>query len=80
MHARGAMAPTLDPGRFRCLVCRAYVTGTPSGHCPTCGFVPPSTPQLTSPRPVEPWHRRVRPRTWLVVAILLVQLALWMRG
>jgi len=24
-------------------VCQAFVTGTASGHCPRCGWVPPST-------------------------------------
>lgn len=77
--ARGTATPQLDPGRFRCLVCRAYVTGTPSGHCPTCGFVPPVAPQLSPPRPVVPWYRHVRPRTWVIVCVLLAQLAVWLR-
>jgi len=45
-----------DPGAFRCLVCRIYVTGTPAGHCPRCGFVPPSAPPAAEPSaPMALW-------------------------
>lgn len=50
MNQRGAIIGRRDPGRFRCLVCKRVVTGTPTGHCPRCGFVPPSAPSV----PEEP--------------------------
>jgi hypothetical protein len=28
------------------LPCKRVVIGTASGHCPACGFVPPSAPDL----------------------------------
>lgn len=37
--------------RFRCLVCKEYVVGTASGHCPRCGFVPPRAPDVPALRP-----------------------------
>ncbi|HTL31656.1 MAG TPA: hypothetical protein VL326_00950 [Kofleriaceae bacterium] len=40
---RGTYVGQADPGPFQCLSCKSYVTGTESGHCPRCGFVPPST-------------------------------------
>jgi hypothetical protein len=46
MDRRGSSAPRRAPGRFRCLPCQRYVTGTESGHCPTCGFVPPFAPEV----------------------------------
>jgi hypothetical protein len=51
MIHRGTFAGRRSPGPFHCLSCQTYVTGTESGHCPRCGFVPPSAPQLPpSPR------------------------------
>ena len=49
MNARGHAATRRDPGAFRCLVCKVYVTGTEAGHCPRCGFVPPSAPAAVEP-------------------------------
>jgi len=56
VNTRGHATPRPDPGAFRCLVCRVYVAGTPSGHCPRCGFVPPSAP-VAAPPPTRatPW-------------------------
>jgi hypothetical protein len=56
VNSRGHVSARLDPGAFRCLVCRIYVTGTPSGHCPRCGFVPPAAPAIAAePRRTTPW-------------------------
>jgi hypothetical protein len=49
MNQRGHASARPDPGAFRCLVCQSYVTGTPAGHCPRCGFVPPSAPSVPEP-------------------------------
>ena len=43
---RGHAAQLRAPGSFRCLVCKVYVRGTESGHCPRCGFVPPQAPPI----------------------------------
>ena len=51
---RGPAAPLPDPGGFRCLVCQAYVQGTASGHCPRCGFVPPSAPEVPATKTRNP--------------------------
>jgi hypothetical protein len=32
-------------------VCQEYVRGTEAGHCPRCGFVPPTVPELPEPKP-----------------------------
>jgi hypothetical protein len=47
---RGAFRGRPTPGPFHCLACKTYVTGTESGHCPRCGFVPPSAPEIPAPR------------------------------
>ena len=52
---RGHAAPLSAPGSFRCLVCKVYVKGTESGHCPRCGFVPPEARPVTEPRPFPTW-------------------------
>lgn len=31
------------------------MTGTPSGHCPRCGFVPPEARPGLDTNPREPW-------------------------
>ncbi|MBA3463153.1 MAG: hypothetical protein H0T46_24565 [Deltaproteobacteria bacterium] len=49
MNPRGHAATRRDPGAFRCLVCKVYVSGTEAGHCPRCGFVPPSAPAALEP-------------------------------
>lgn len=49
MNDRGHAATRPDPGAFRCLVCKVYVHGTASGHCPRCGFIPPSAPAALGP-------------------------------
>jgi hypothetical protein len=53
MDRRGNIAPRRSPGRFRCLPCQRVVIGTESGHCPSCGFVPPSA--LDLPPPAQTW-------------------------
>jgi hypothetical protein len=55
MNQRGHASARLDPGAFRCLVCKTYVTGTPSGHCPRCGFVPPAVSAIVEPSRTTPW-------------------------
>jgi hypothetical protein len=52
MDRRGNITPRRSPGRFRCLPCKRVVVGTESGHCPNCGFVPPSAPDVP---PVTAW-------------------------
>lgn len=47
---RGHAAQLRAPGSFRCLVCKVYVRGTESGHCPRCGFVPPQAPPTPEAR------------------------------
>lgn len=64
---RGHAAPLLAPGPFQCLVCKVYVTGTESGHCPRCGFVPPSAPPIPEARPF--------PTTIVLAAVTAVALA-----
>ena len=51
MDKRGSIATRRSPGTFRCLPCKRTVTGTESGHCPNCGFVPPSAPDIPAPAP-----------------------------
>ncbi|MDQ3341825.1 MAG: hypothetical protein M4D80_42300 [Myxococcota bacterium] len=46
MDRRGNITPRRSPGRFRCLPCKRVVIGTETGHCPSCGFVPPSAPEV----------------------------------
>lgn len=65
---RGAAAGRRSPGPFHCLACRTYVTGTPSGHCPRCGWVPPEAPVVAGEPP--------RPIAWPLAAVLLVLVAL----
>jgi len=49
MDKRGSIAARRSPGAFRCLPCKRVVIGTESGHCPNCGFVPPSAPDVPPP-------------------------------
>lgn len=51
------------PPRFRCLVCRVFVTGGPDGTCPRCGWHPPG---LVGGAPA----RRRGTRGWLVAAAI----------
>lgn len=69
VNERGHTARRAHPGRFRCLVCQRYVTGTATGHCPSCGFVPPSAATVA-----ETGKSRLRP--WLLVLVLVGLLAL----
>jgi hypothetical protein len=60
--------------RFRCPVCRVFVRGTEAGHCPKCGFVPPTA--MRAPEPMPPWPY------WRIVAIaaiaaVVVALVVW---
>lgn len=71
-----------QPGaRFRCVVCRRFVTATERGVCPSCGFRPPTLTPEGRPDP-RIWERAARkarahndaprsPRTSLVIALLL---------
>jgi hypothetical protein len=72
VNHRGHASARLDPGAFRCLVCKTYVTGTPSGHCPRCGFVPPAAPAIAEPSRTTSWTA-VAVIAALVAAIALAQ-------
>ncbi len=67
MIHRGTSAQRRSPGPFQCLSCKAYVTGTQSGHCPKCGFVPPAAPELP----------RERARASLVMYVFVVLGLVW---
>jgi len=67
VDTRGTAATKPDPGPFHCLACRTYVTGTPSGHCPKCGFVPPQTTVIRE-------RTRVPDHTWSVAVFLVASL------
>ena len=56
MDKRGSIVAKRAPGTFRCLPCKRTVTGTESGHCPNCGFVPPFAPEVPAPaaRGIDP--------------------------
>ncbi len=41
MTLRGTFTGQPSPGPFHCVACQTYVTGSASGHCPRCGWVPP---------------------------------------
>lgn len=69
----GASSARPDPGRFRCLVCQTVVTGTASGHCPRCAFVPPSAMAV----PEE--GARGLPWTVVVVAVAAILALVLMR-
>lgn len=64
-----------NPGPFRCLGCRSFVTGTEAGHCPKCGLVPPRALLAPSVEPaiavVRPWDllRRLERSTVVGVAV-----------
>ncbi|HEU4613840.1 MAG TPA: hypothetical protein VFS15_17225 [Kofleriaceae bacterium] len=70
MNARGTFVARPAPGPFHCLGCATFVTGTPSGHCPRCGWVPPSVLAVPETSP----GRRFLPVALAVLAILLVVL------
>ena len=64
MDRRGNITARRAPGRFRCLACKRYVHGTESGHCPSCGLVPPSSlnvPDAMTSIPI-----------WVVLSVVLV--------
>jgi hypothetical protein len=52
------------------LGCKGYVTGTASGHCPRCGYVPPAALHVADATPRN-WFL---PAGLAVLAILLVAL------
>lgn len=55
MHPERGPTRTAPPySRFRCLVCQEFVLGTASGHCPKCGFVPPTAPNAPASS-LTPW-------------------------
>jgi hypothetical protein len=70
MDRRGNVSTRQAPGRFRCLPCRRYVTGTESGHCPNCGFVPPSAPDV-------PPTMTSLSLVWLLAAAVVVAIAVF---
>jgi hypothetical protein len=61
---RGPVIAKRSPGSFRCLACRSYVTGTPSGHCPRCSWVPPTAAAL----PPDATH----PHAWTIAGIVVI--------
>jgi hypothetical protein len=66
-------SPRLGRPRFRCLVCRAFVTGTELGHCPRCGWTPPDQVSISPLRPeVSRW--RLPLRLALIGALALIAL------
>jgi hypothetical protein len=69
--ARGTRraAPAQRP-RFRCLGCQVFVIGTESGHCPRCGWVPPTTID-TRVAPIET-RREWLTNSAIVVAIIVL--------
>lgn len=69
---RGAFTGIPSPGPFHCLVCQSYVTGTESGHCPRCGYVPPVAPPPLAP--ITTYSP-----LWLVVMAVAVALLLLLR-
>ena len=65
--------PRLGRPRFRCLVCRSFVTGTELGHCPRCSWTPPDLVALAPlRREVSRWRTPVR--IALLAALALVAL------
>lgn len=74
MNARGSFKGTPAPGPFHCLGCKGYVTGTPSGHCPRCGFVPPVALDVAALVPAVAVRSWLIPAGLAVLAILLVAL------
>jgi hypothetical protein len=56
------------------LSCKTYVTGTESGHCPRCGFVPPSAPAVReAPPPIRGVTIGIVLIAILAVVLLLVR-------
>jgi hypothetical protein len=64
---RGTFNGKRAPGPFRCLGCQSFVTGTPSGHCPRCGFVPPVAM-------IFPDLHETDSTAWMMIALLVVSL------
>jgi hypothetical protein len=56
--------------RFRCRVCKEFVHGTESGHCPRCGLAS-ATAQVLPP------DRTARPLLALLVLIALALVGVW---
>jgi hypothetical protein len=67
---RGVANARPSPGPFHCVACKSYVTGTPSGHCPRCGWVPPSAPAV-------PRQARSRAPLRTVAVLAIAAIALW---
>jgi len=49
------------------LPCKRVVIGTESGHCPNCGFVPPSAPEAPAPVMSPSWG----PIALVVIAVVV---------
>lgn len=69
---RRAFTGIPSPGPFHCLACQSYVTGTESGHCPRCGYVPPVAPPALEPMTTYS-------PLWLVVIAIAVAFYLLLR-
>jgi len=71
-------SPRHGKPRFRCLVCRVFVTGTDLGQCPRCGWTPPDLTRVPEARTnADRWW--TSGRFWLAVAALVAAGALgWM--
>ena len=73
MNARGSFRGKPAPGPFHCLGCKSYVTGTETGHCPRCGYVPPvavAIPDATHAR----WPLPVTIATLAILIIVAARL------
>ena len=68
---RGSFRGTPQPGPFHCLGCKSYVTGTETGHCPRCGYVPPRALVVSEATPM----RWALPAGLIVIAIGVALLA-----
>ena len=55
MIDRGARLAGPSRPRFRCLACARFVHGTELGHCPRCGWQPPSMIAIGAARPRRAW-------------------------
>ena len=71
---RGAYVGRATPGPFHCLSCQTYVTGTESGHCPRCGYMPPSVP--TAREGLQPFRGLSVALVGILIAVALAWLAL----
>ncbi|MBL0214165.1 MAG: hypothetical protein IPQ07_09780 [Myxococcales bacterium] len=77
MDSRGTATARPAPGAFRCLVCQVVVTGTAAGHCPRCGFVPPSA--LVTAGDSKGTRAGLRVLVLLLIAVVLLLILVQLR-